>query len=75
MISKTTVLKTGVCHARFEGLAVVQLNRQLRPGRDTFSAHKDHIAFLSKVKRGRDSIVSIATRYGLEGPGIESWWR
>jgi len=23
---------------------------------------------------GRYSVVSIATRYGLEGPGIESWW-
>ena len=24
---------------------------------------------------GRDSSVGIATRYGLEGPGIESWWK
>jgi hypothetical protein len=24
--------------------------------------------------RSRDSVVSIATRYGLEGPGIESRW-
>jgi hypothetical protein len=24
--------------------------------------------------RGRDSAVRIATRYGLDGPGIESWW-
>jgi len=24
--------------------------------------------------RGRDSSVVIATRYGLDGPGIESWW-
>ena len=23
---------------------------------------------------GRDSVVGIATRYGLEGPGIESPW-
>jgi hypothetical protein len=23
---------------------------------------------------GRDSIVSIATHYRLDGPGIESWW-
>ena len=22
----------------------------------------------------RDSSVGIATRYGLDGPGIESWW-
>jgi len=24
---------------------------------------------------GRDSTAGIATRYGLDGPGIESWWR
>ena len=23
---------------------------------------------------GRDSSVGIATGYGLDGPGIESWW-
>ena len=23
---------------------------------------------------GQDSSVGIATRYGLDGPGIESWW-
>ena len=23
---------------------------------------------------GRDNSVSIATCYGLDGPGIESWW-
>jgi len=23
---------------------------------------------------GRDNPVGIATRYGLDGPGIESWW-
>jgi hypothetical protein len=26
------------------------------------------------VNVGRDSAVSIATRYGLDGPGIESQW-
>ena len=24
--------------------------------------------------QGRDSSVGIATRYGMAGPGIESWW-
>jgi hypothetical protein len=24
--------------------------------------------------RGQDRVVAIATRYGLDGPGIESWW-
>jgi len=23
---------------------------------------------------GRDSVVGVATRYGLDGPGIENWW-
>jgi hypothetical protein len=25
-------------------------------------------------QRSRDSTVGIATRYGLDGPRIESWW-
>ena len=25
--------------------------------------------------RSRNGVVGIATRYGLEGPGIEYWWR
>jgi hypothetical protein len=28
----------------------------------------------SLICRGRDSVVGIPTRYGLEGPGIESPW-
>jgi len=24
--------------------------------------------------QGRDGVVGIATGYGLDGPGIESWW-
>ena len=28
----------------------------------------------SAAHMGRDSVVSIATRYRLDGPGIESWW-
>jgi hypothetical protein len=26
------------------------------------------------MHQGRDSSVVIATHYGLDGPGIESWW-
>jgi len=26
------------------------------------------------TKKDRDSSVGIVTRYGLDGPGIESWW-
>jgi len=24
---------------------------------------------------GRDSVIGVATSYGLDGTGIESWWR
>ena len=33
----------------------------------TLSEHRE-------FRRGRDSSVGIATRYGLDGPGIESRW-
>jgi len=36
-----------------------------------------NVEFRSSVKPGgvgRDTSVGIATRYGLDGPGIESWW-
>jgi len=33
------------------------------------------ICFLTSSKVGRDSAVGIATRYRLDGPGIESRWR
>ena len=31
-------------------------------------------SYISNCKRGRDSSVGIATRYGLDGPGIEFRW-
>ena len=31
--------------------------------------------YMPQIYRGRDSSVGIATCYGLDGPGIESWWR
>jgi hypothetical protein len=36
--------------------------------------HKDFLITLHKTLPGRDSVVGIATRYGLYGPGIECWW-
>jgi len=33
-----------------------------------------HLLTLRVPSRGRDSSVDIATRYGLDGPGIESRW-
>jgi hypothetical protein len=33
-----------------------------------------HFQYLTKYCRSRDSAVVIATRYGLEEPGIESRW-
>jgi hypothetical protein len=38
-----------------------------------FSKHKKYV-ILCLRNRGRDSIVSVATRYGLDGAGIESQW-
>ena len=32
------------------------------------------LRFLQNQARGRDSAVSIATRYGLDGAGIDSRW-
>ena len=40
------------------------------------SGQLDFPAALTPVQNhgvGRDSVVGIATRYGLDGPGIESW--
>ena len=30
---------------------------------------------ISKLRKGRDSSLGKATRYGLDGPGIETRWR
>ena len=45
----------------------------LRTGVDRDSS----VGILSGLRTGvdRDSSVAIAARYGLGGPGIESWWR
>jgi hypothetical protein len=32
-----------------------------------------NVKFVTFLLTGRDSSVGIATRYGLDGPGIESW--
>ena len=31
-------------------------------------------SFSIRVYVGRDSLVGIATHYGLDSPGIETWW-
>jgi len=38
------------------------------------TASFEFLTSLSRKKVGRDSSVGIATRYGLDGPGIESRW-
>jgi len=35
---------------------------------------RENFRIVSDKRMGRDSSVSIATCYGLEGPGIESLW-
>ena len=44
------------------------------PGTDRFSRNvgKKLLPYAALYVRGRDSSVGIATRYGLDGPGIES---
>jgi hypothetical protein len=36
----------------------------------------DIVCFIAKYSGldGQGSVVGIATAYGLDGPGIESWW-
>ena len=34
-----------------------------------------NIVIIKKLEVSRDSSVGIATRYGVDGPGIESRWR
>jgi hypothetical protein len=41
---------------------------------NVYQRHKQNIVHLIYKLRSWDSIVSIVTRYGLEGPGIESRW-
>jgi hypothetical protein len=37
--------------------------------------YRDSIKNLLRSNRGRDNSIGIATRYGLDGPEIESRWR
>jgi hypothetical protein len=39
-----------------------------------FCKHDKEILVSMTKSVGRDSVVGIATRYGLDGPGIESRW-
>jgi hypothetical protein len=40
----------------------------------TFGSDSIIIIIIIIIIMGRDREVGIATRYGLVGPGIESWW-
>jgi len=43
--------------------------------RINYQATTDHIILIGQRTRGGPgSVVGIATAYGLDGPGIESWW-
>ena len=37
--------------------------------------HVTPVFFKDQLLEGRDSVVSITTRYEPDGPGIENWWR
>ena len=46
-----------------------------RPSRENIKSCQKHSLYHRTIFfPGRDGIVGIATRYGLVGPGIESWW-
>jgi len=36
--------------------------------------HQLHYATHTSPNMGQDSVIGITTRYGLDGPGIESRW-
>jgi hypothetical protein len=46
----------------------------LQPG-STVSVQNITYKFRASQRKGLDNPVGIATRYGLDGPGIESRWR
>ena len=53
----------------------VQLAGQgARKVKDVYEAYFTCFEFVIPAFVGRDSAVGIATRYGLDGPGIESLW-
>ena len=53
-------------------------NSTIQPNKSTHTKYSNPICFRGNciyIYMGRDSSVGIATRYGLDGPGIESRWR
>ena len=48
------------------------VTQEIRSTRKKLCPQKFHVELCAVV--GRDSSVGIATRYGLDGPGIESRW-
>jgi hypothetical protein len=55
-----------------QGLGEAEIAVEERSNRKPESVSVDNN---SRREEGRDSSVGIATRYGLDGPGIESRWR
>jgi len=43
-------------------------------GKDLQSTPQESKCAVTKLNWGRDSVVGIVTRYGLDAPGIESRW-
>jgi hypothetical protein len=56
------------CHSVIIGFCTYQSSQALNP-----SFFPYYFKYYS-ARTGRDSVVGIATRYRLDGPGIESWW-
>jgi hypothetical protein len=55
----------------------ILLKAFMTTSRNRFSIKQSYSVITCSLLRikGRDSVVGIATRYGLDGPGIESRWR
>jgi hypothetical protein len=66
LCSETLLQSFNVFYASIKCLCVIKCYRS------HFYTFWDYFVFLLLV--GQDSVVCIVTRYGLEGPGIESRW-
>jgi hypothetical protein len=63
----------------FTALPILNIGKISRPGVETSARSPGHFLLFGKDPVrintvGLDSSVGITTRYGLYGPGIESWW-
>ena len=71
-ILSKTILK--INHAKFMEIKVFSTGSHTSPAGDRENNRISILTLVRNLVVGRDSSVGIATRYGLDGPGIESRW-